>query len=204
MATSELSDILRKRAFVFIFPPPPPPPRLCIDLQSLITERAEIEKAYAKSLRSWSKRWGEIIEKGPEYGTIEAAWKGVLTEADRLSEEHLKVKDELNGDVSNLIKTWQKDNYHKTMMHIKERKEMEDLFKKAQKPWAKHLTKVEKTKAEYHNACKMEKSASNLERNATGDSSLSPDQVNVMPVRLVKDSTLMHAPLEINRSKLAI
>lgn len=204
MATSELSDILRKRAFVLIFPPPPPPPRLCIDLQSLITERAEIEKAYAKSLRSWSKRWGEIIEKGPEYGTIEAAWKGVLTEADRLSEEHLKVKDELNGDVSNLIKTWQKDNYHKTMMHIKERKEMEDLFKKAQKPWAKHLTKVEKTKAEYHNACKMEKSASNLERNATGDSSLSPDQVNVMPVRLVKDSTLMHAPLEINRSKLAI
>lgn len=203
MATSELSDILRKRAFVFIFPPLPPR-RLCIDLQSLITERAEIEKAYAKSLRSWSKRWGEIIEKGPEYGTIEAAWKGVLTEADRLSEEHLKVKDELNGDVSNLIKTWQKDNYHKTMMHIKERKEMEDLFKKAQKPWAKHLTKVEKTKAEYHNACKMEKSASNLERNATGDSSLSPDQVNVMPVRLVKDSTLMHAQLEINRSKLAI
>lgn len=150
---------------------------MCIDLQSLITERAEIEKAYAKSLRSWSKRWGEIIEKGPEYGTIEAAWKGVLTEADRLSEEHLKVKDELNGDVSNLIKAWQKDNYHKTMMHIKERKEMEDLFKKAQKPWAKHLAKVEKTKAEYHNACKMEKSASNLERNATGDSSLSPDQV---------------------------
>lgn len=157
-----------------------PPCRLCSDLQSLIQERAEIEKAYAKSLRSWSKRWGEIIEKGPEYGTIEAAWKGVLTEADRLSEVHLNMKDDLCGDVSNMIKTWQKDNYHKTMIHIKERKEMEDLFKKAQKPWAKHLAKVEKTKTEYHNACKMEKSATNLERNATGDSSLSPDQVNDM------------------------
>lgn len=66
-----------------------------------------------------------------------------------------------------------------TMMQIKERKEMEDMFKKAQKPWAKHLTKVEKCKAEYHTACKMEKSASNLERNASGDSSLSPDQVNI-------------------------
>lgn len=54
---------------------------------------------------------------------------------------------------------------------------MEELFKKAQKPWAKHLAKVEKCKAEYHNGCKMEKTASNLERNASCDSSLSPDQV---------------------------
>lgn len=38
--------------------------RLCTDLQTLIHERAEIEKAYAKSLRAWSKKWGELIEKG--------------------------------------------------------------------------------------------------------------------------------------------
>lgn len=63
------------------------------------------------------------------------------------------------------------------MIQIKERKEMEDLFKKAQKPWAKHLSKVEKTKADYHSACKTEKTASNQERNASADSSLSPDQV---------------------------
>lgn len=63
-------------------------------------------------------------------------------------------------------------------MQIKERKEMEDLFKKAQKPWAKHLAKVEKTKADYHTACKTEKSASNQERNANSDNSLSPDQVS--------------------------
>lgn len=65
-----------------------------------------------------------------------------------------------------------------TMMQIKERKEMEDMFKKAQKPWAKHLTKVEKTKADYHASCKTEKSATNQERNANADSSLSPDQVS--------------------------
>lgn len=62
-------------------------------------------------------------------------------------------------------------------MHLKERKEMEDLFKKAQKPWAKLLQKVNKCRADYHNACKNEKSALNQERNATSDSSLSPDQV---------------------------
>lgn len=64
------------------------------------------------------------------------------------------------------------------MIQIRERKEMEDMFKKAQKPWAKHLAKVEKTKADYHAACKTEKTASNQERNANADSSLSPDQVN--------------------------
>ena len=36
-----------------------------------------------------------------------------------------------------------------TMMALKEKKEMDDLFKKAQKPWVKVLTKVNKTKQDY-------------------------------------------------------
>lgn len=64
------------------------------------------------------------------------------------------------------------------MIHIKQRKDMEEQFKKAQKPWAKHLAKVDKTKADYHAACKTEKTATNQERNANADSSLSPDQVH--------------------------
>lgn len=63
------------------------------------------------------------------------------------------------------------------MMHIKERKDMEDAFKKAQKPWAKLLQKVEKAKNDYHTACKTERSAANQERNASGDTSVSADQV---------------------------
>lgn len=63
------------------------------------------------------------------------------------------------------------------MIHIKERKDMEDAFKKAQKPWAKLLQKVEKAKNDYHTACKTERSAANQERNASGDTSVSADQV---------------------------
>ncbi|XP_015599989.1 protein kinase C and casein kinase substrate in neurons protein 1 isoform X4 [Cephus cinctus] len=150
--------------------------KLCDSLIALVQERAEIEKSYAKALKSWSKNWNDKIEKGPEYGTTEAAWKGVLVESDRLCDLHLRVKENLCNDIIQQVKTWQKDTYHKSMMTLKERKEMEDSFKKAQKPWAKLLQKVEKAKSEYHNSCKTERTAANMERNASADSSLSPDQ----------------------------
>lgn len=33
----------------------------------LVSERAEIEKMYAKSLKEWAKKWNNIIEKGKTY-----------------------------------------------------------------------------------------------------------------------------------------
>lgn len=87
--------------------------KLCNDLITLVQERAEIEKAYARNLKTWSKKWAETIDKGPEYGTTEAAWKGVLIEADRLCDLHSGIRDELQNDVVNQIRGWQKDTYHK-------------------------------------------------------------------------------------------
>merc|ERR1712142_1248697 len=160
--------------------------KLCKDLILLVQERANIEKEYAKQMKTWSTKWNSIIEKGPEYGTTEAAWKAVLVEADRRCELHLRVKDNLVNEIVNSIKNWQKDNYHKQMLQLKEKKEMEDQFKKAQKPWAKLLEKVDKTKNNYHLACKNEKTAVNQERNATKDSSLSQDQVRKLQDKVNK------------------
>ena len=66
------------------------------------------------------------------------------------------------------------------LLHLKEKKEMDEQFKKAQKPWSKLLLNVNKTKADYHAACKAEKTAVNIERNAGGDSLLSQDHVSLM------------------------
>ncbi|XP_050307919.1 protein kinase C and casein kinase substrate in neurons protein 1 isoform X2 [Anthonomus grandis grandis] len=160
--------------------------KLCTDLMTLANERAEIEKSYAKALKAWSKKWNDIIEKGPEYGTTEAAWKGVLVEADRRCDLHSKIRDALVNDVMQKVKQWQKDTYHKSIMQIKEKKDMDDSFKKAQKPWVKLLQKVEKARTDYHTACKTEKSAANQERNAAGDTSFSADQVKKMQDRVQK------------------
>ncbi|XP_076056490.1 protein kinase C and casein kinase substrate in neurons protein Synd isoform X9 [Oratosquilla oratoria] len=151
--------------------------KLCDDFMKLLQERSDIEKMYAKSLKEWSKKWNNIIEKGPEYGTTEAAWKGILMESDQRYELHMRVRENLINEVQNNVKQWQKDTFHKSMMgQLKEKKDIEDMFKKAQKPWSKLFLKVNKAKADYHNACKGEKSALNQERNAGGDTSLSPDQ----------------------------
>ncbi|XP_053202286.1 protein kinase C and casein kinase substrate in neurons protein 1-like isoform X3 [Panonychus citri] len=160
--------------------------KLCNDLIQLVSERSEIEKNYGKSLRGWAKKWNEQIEKGPEYGTMEAAWKGVNLEAERRCNIHLQIKDKLVEDVVPQIKQWQKDNYHKSMIQLKEKKDFDDAFKKAQKTWAKHFEKVNKAKIDYHTACKNERSAVNQERNASGDTSLSPDQVKKLQDRVAK------------------
>ncbi|XP_026492526.1 protein kinase C and casein kinase substrate in neurons protein 1 isoform X8 [Vanessa tameamea] len=175
--------------------------RLCSELQALVQERADIEKTYAKSLRGWAKKWNDLIEKGPEYGTMEAAWKGGMVEAERLSDLHLSVRDRLVNDVIAQIKNWQKDTYHKSMIQLKERKEMDEAFKKAQKPWAKLLQKVERTRLEYHTACKQERTAQNQERNASGDSSLSPDQRYILVKKMAERVAKCRDDVSKNRDK---
>ncbi|XP_005988499.1 protein kinase C and casein kinase substrate in neurons protein 1 [Latimeria chalumnae] len=151
--------------------------RLCNDLMNCVHERAKIEKSYAQQLTDWSKRWKQLIEKGPQYGTLEKAWMGIMTEADKVSELHQEVKNGLMSEDFEKVKNWQKDAYHKQIMGgFKETKEAEDGFRKAQKPWAKKLKELEVAKKAYHLACKEEKLAVTREANSKAEQSVTPDQ----------------------------
>ncbi|CAJ1050223.1 protein kinase C and casein kinase substrate in neurons protein 1-like isoform X1 [Xyrichtys novacula] len=151
--------------------------RLCNDLMNCIQERAKIEKAYAQQLTEWSKRWRQLVDKGPQYGTVERAWTALMTEAEKVSELHQDVKNHLINEDFEKVKNWQKDSYHKQMMGgFKETKEAEEGFKKAQKPWAKKLKELEAAKKSFHMACKEEKLASTREANSKGEASVTADQ----------------------------
>ncbi|XP_030633348.1 protein kinase C and casein kinase substrate in neurons protein 1 [Chanos chanos] len=151
--------------------------RLCNDLMNCIQERAKIEKAYAQQLTDWSKRWRQLVDKGPQYGTVERAWIALMMEAEKVSDLHQDVKNGLLNEDFEKVKNWQKDSYHKQMMGgFKETKEAEEGFKKAQKPWAKKLKELETAKKAYHMACKEEKVASSREANVKGESSVTSDQ----------------------------
>uniref|UniRef100_A0A3Q3WE22 Uncharacterized protein n=1 Tax=Mola mola TaxID=94237 RepID=A0A3Q3WE22_MOLML len=151
--------------------------RLCNDLMGCLQERAKIEKAYGDQLTAWSKRWRQLIEKGPQYGSVERAWQAVMTEAEKVSELHQEVKNNLMNDDIERVKNWQKEAYHKQMIGgFKEAKEAEEGFKKAQKPWAKKLKEMETAKKAYHMACKEEKLAATREANGKTEASVTPDQ----------------------------
>lgn len=160
--------------------------KLCDSLRQLIEQRAEIEKGYSKSLLGWNKKWNDFLDKGPEYGTTEAMWRGLLEEANSTADLHTNVAENLMSKVYQAIKAWQKENYHKSMMHFKETKEFEDGFKKAQKPWEKKYTKVMQNRKDYHTACKAEKSTANQVNNLRSDDSVALDSKKKMEERLTK------------------
>ncbi|XP_077386061.1 protein kinase C and casein kinase substrate in neurons protein 1 [Festucalex cinctus] len=161
--------------------------RLCNDLMNCIQERAKIEKAYSQQLTEWSKRWRQLVDKGPQYGTVERAWTSLMTEAEKVSDLHHEVKNGLMSEDFEKVKNWQKDSYHKQMMGgFKETKEAEEGFKKAQKPWAKKLKELEAAKKSYHMACKEEKLASTREANGKSDASVTADQLKKLHEKVDK------------------
>ena len=147
----------------------------------MIAERADIEKAYAKNLKVWSKKWNDYLQKGSEYGTMKATWTGALVEADKLADIHQGTHNVLHDELNAEIKAWQKANYIKSIVNqIKLAKEYEEEFKKVQKPWAKKYKVVEKTKADYHAACKSYQSAKVQSSNSQADTTISADAVRTI------------------------
>ena len=128
--------------------------KLCSEFVKMAQERAEIEAKYVKGLQQWARRWEDSISKGPEYGSLEVGWKAVLKEATRMSETYVDIHRKILNDIIESVNAWKSQNYHRSMLHFKECKKVEDGFFKSQKPWAKKLGKSNRARKAYHHAAK--------------------------------------------------
>lgn len=156
--------------------------KLCVDFIAMLEDRAEIEKNYSKCLQSWSKKWTDNVTKGPEQGEMVKGWMALLEEAGSLADIHSGVRQGLEEYVIENIKLWSKESYHKGLVFVKEKKDVEESFKKIQKPWANQLLKVKKCKSLYYDACKNERKSKKFKENGT--LALSEEQIKKIDDRI--------------------
>ncbi|KAL5501953.1 hypothetical protein EMCRGX_G008638 [Ephydatia muelleri] len=128
--------------------------RLCTDFVKMAQERAEIEAKYVKNLQQWSRKWDDLVSKGPEYGTILDGWKAALREATRLAEVHVEVHRKIQDELVESMNSWRAEHYHRSIVNFKEIKKAEDGFLKAQKPWATRLQKTSRARKAFHQAAR--------------------------------------------------
>ena len=149
----------------------------CDELIKMFTERADIETKYSKRLTDWHEKWTKTLEVSCMYATMKTAALGTLKEAQDRAIIHMDCWRKIHDQAVETIKRNKETNYHKALIGLKEAKEYEEEFAKAQKPWAIAHKKVQGAKKNYHSACKQREISSQNLAAANKDSDVNIDKV---------------------------
>lgn len=125
----------------------------CLDeFAKMVQERAELEKKHAKSLLEWSHRWDQRLEKAPSFkeGTLDNAWRALLTEAESSAAVLQELETVLRTEVKDTLMQWKKQNYPRFLGRNKVVKKVSSDFEKARKPYEKAASEENKKKQEYY------------------------------------------------------
>ena len=86
------------------------------ELIEMLTERASIEEAYAKSLKEWHKKYtNHLRTKSKEYETSKDSWQAFLNTGNLIAEVHMYTSKALIDNAIDKIKVWLKNNYERKL-----------------------------------------------------------------------------------------
>ncbi|PWA21940.1 hypothetical protein CCH79_00015642 [Gambusia affinis] len=149
----------------------------CNDVTACFLERAKVEKLYAQQLSQWSSKWKAIMDSRPVYGSLMRAWQCFFASTERLAALHSSISQSLVAEEGERVKTWQKETFPKKLFcGFKESYDNKTSFSRAQKPWSKKLTKLEKVRLAYHKACQKEQAALEKEKQVNDNPALSEEK----------------------------
>lgn len=132
--------------------------KLANEMVEMISERADLEKNYAKSIRQWNKKWTEYLNnETSEYETTKTGWKAFLDAGNQTSEIHLDMCKALINKPVFKVQQWIKRKYEKHFFSFKQTKEFESDFVANAKPWVEQIEKLKKFKREYYESIKATK-----------------------------------------------
>lgn len=144
----------------------------------IFSERARIEREYVAALERWSQSSIKEVGQSKEFGTNKKAWLECIRGTKEIGKTHEAIANQIQQTVVDPMVSYKKDNYGKSIVHVKKIKEFERDFEQAQKPWLKLLDKINKTKKEYQDAHRAWKKAETAEKIIESDQGAEIDQKN--------------------------
>lgn len=161
--------------------------KLASDLTDLISERAKLEDNYGKSVKAWSNKWQEHLNKSsPEYETTKDAWIAFLESGTKQANVHIDLSKTLINFPVFKIKDWLKRHYQRSFINYKQTKEFEDNFEEAQKSWVELYEKLKKNKKEYEESIATSKSTHEAFVSAESNPKYTPEQLAKLEQRSEK------------------
>jgi hypothetical protein len=143
---------------------------------NIFSERARIERDYIADLKKWSATSIKEISQSKEFGTNKKAWMDSIRASEEIANTHTDIVQRLQDNVIDKMVTFKKDNYGKSILHVKKIKEFDHDFEQAQKSWIKLLDKINKAKKDYHDAHRLLKKAETAEKIIESDRGAEDEQ----------------------------
>ena len=139
-------------------------------------QRVKIERDYIAAIHDWSKTWQREIADSQEFGMNKKTWLSTIRAGEQAALTHSDIVERIQHDVVDPMVAFKKQNYAKSIIHIRKIREFEKEFESLQKPWLKMLSKINDAKEAYYQKRQKFKRVEQVQKIIDSDIGVSDEQ----------------------------